>query len=64
MVRRRAAPTDLTVRDPVTMTPELNDQPRGRKRPRNNPPTILPMSHNVLIKQNPLPLKLLSTRVS
>ena len=52
-VRRRAAATDLTVRDPATLTPELNDQPRGRKCPRNNPSTILPMPHNVLIKQNP-----------
>ena len=40
-VRRRAASTDLTERDPATLTPELNDQPRGRKRARNNPPSML-----------------------
>jgi hypothetical protein len=40
-VRRRAASTDLTERDPATLTPELNDQPRGRKRARINPPSTL-----------------------
>ena len=39
--RRRAASTDLTERDRATLTPELNDQPRGRKRARINPPSTL-----------------------
>ena len=40
-VRVRAAPTYLTKRDPATLTPELNDQSRGRKRARINPPSTL-----------------------